>query len=190
MKAMDWPDQTIFDALPIPAFIVDSDVQILDLNASAQTFCGQTLNAVFRRRGGDVLGCLHSTEKAEGCGHAPACQGCIIRNSVTECLTGQNVCHRLVKLQVSQGLQVAEIQALVTASPLPARGDATALLILEQIPHLAEMRDVMPICMSCKKVWDNEHYWMEVDEYLHERGGFLFARGLCPSCATQFTGKR
>jgi hypothetical protein len=189
-RAPDGLDRTIFDAVPIPAFIVNHDVEILDLNDSAEQFCGQTLNMVFRRRGGDVLGCLHSTEDAEGCGRAPACQGCIIRNSVKQCLEGQSVCHRLVNLQVSQGLKVADVQALVTASPLPDSEEPEALLILEQIPGLAEMRAVVPICMHCKKVWDEEHYWMEVDEYLHERAGYLFARGICPSCANQFTSKR
>lgn len=179
-------DRAIFEAIPIPAFIVNEDVQILDLNEAAEKFCGQTFNMVFRRRGGEVLGCLHSLEKADGCGQAEACHGCVIRNSVKYSLGGNRVNHRLVRLQQSHGLEVKEIEVLVTASALDHQDEPAALLILEQIPGLSAMREPIPFCMHCKKVWDEEQYWMEVDAYLQQRDGLCFARALCPVCADNF----
>ena len=183
-------DRTIFNAIPIPAFVVNGDVQILDLNDTAAEFCGQALNLVYRRRGGDVLGCLHATDVSEGCGRGPACQGCIIRNSVALCLQGQIVSHRMVNLQLSHGLEVKELQALVTASPLPDGSEKLALLIVDSIPDISALGNVVPICMKCKKIWDDEHYWTEVEEYFHEHAGVCFARGLCADCATRFSGPR
>jgi len=181
-------DRTIFNAIPIPAFVVNSDVQIIDLNDAASQFCGQTLNMVYRRRGGDVLGCLHAVDASEGCGRGPVCQGCIIRNSVALCLQGQIVSHRIVNLQLSHGLEVKELQVLVTASPLPDGAERVALLIVDYIPEIVALETVVPICMKCKKVWDKQQYWTEIEAYFHERAAVCFAHGLCPECARKISG--
>ncbi len=179
-------DRTIFNAIPMPAFVVNSDVQIIDLNDAASEFCGQALNMVYKRRGGDVLGCLHATDVSEGCGRGPGCHGCIIRNSVALCLEGQAVSHRIVNLQLSNGLEVKELQVLITASPLPD-SEKLALLIVEHIPEISALKTIVPICMKCKKIWDDERYWTEVEGYLHEHAGMCFAHGLCPECARKFS---
>lgn len=182
------PDRTIFNAIPMPAFIVDSDVQILDLNDAASQFCGQSLNLVYKHRGGEVLGCLHSTDAAEGCGRGPECQGCVIRNSVGLSLQGQSISHRVVNLRLSHGMEVTELQVLLTASPLPEGVEKRALLIIESIPGISEFRTVVPICMKCKKVHSKEQDWVEVDAFFHEHAGVFFAHGLCPPCASRFSG--
>ena len=188
-KAPVFAGRAVFDALPIPAFLVDRDVQILELNAAAEKFCGQTHDMVHHRRGGDVLGCLHSADTMEGCGYSEACKGCVIRRSVQQSVMGQSVAHRRVKLQLSHGMNVEEVDVLVTASALPEHDGARALLLLEQIPGVEEMREVVPICMHCKKVWDDEQYWTEVEEFLRRRSGLCFAHGLCPQCAARFAGE-
>jgi hypothetical protein len=180
-------DRTIFDAIPIPAFVVNGDVQIADLNDAAAQFCGQALNMVYKRRGGDVLGCLHATDVSEGCGRGPVCHGCVIRNSVALCLEGRTVSHRVVNLQLSHGLEVKELQALVTASPLPDGGEKLVLLIIDYIPEIFALESVVPICMRCKKIWDDGQCWTEVEEYFHDHAGVSFAHGLCPECAKRFT---
>jgi hypothetical protein len=172
----------------MPAFVVNGDVRIFDLNDAAVQFCGQTLNMVFKVRGGDVLGCLHAVDVSAGCGRGPACQECIIRNSVKLCLEGQVISHRFVNLQISHGMDVKELQLLVTASPLPNEDEELALLIIEHIPEIAEMNNVVPICMKCKRAWDEDQYWIAIEEYFHARAGVRFARGLCPDCAKRFSG--
>jgi len=180
-------DRTIFDAIPTPAFVVNGDVEIIDLNEAAARFCGHALNMVYKRRGGDVLGCLHATDVSEGCGKGPACQGCIIRTSVVLSLQGQAVSHRIVNLQLSHGLEVKELRALITSSPLKSKSDKLALLIVENIPDIPELKTVVPSCMRCKKIWDEEQYWTDVEEYFHKHAGVCFAHGLCPECAKAFS---
>jgi len=180
-------DRTIFNAIPIPAFVVNGDVQILDLNDAAMQFCGQALDIVYKRRGGDVLGCLHATDVSEGCGRGPDCRGCIIRKSVALCLEGRTVSHQMVNLQLSHGLEVKELQALVTASPLPHGNEKLALLIVDYIPEMFALETVVPICMKCKKIWDDDQYWTEVEDYFHKHAGVGFAHGLCGECAKKLT---
>ncbi len=82
MVSADLRHPDIMNAIPVPIFLVDDDVRILDLNAAASGAFGLQKEAVYHRRGGDALHCLHSHDVPEGCGGAPACQACVIRNSV------------------------------------------------------------------------------------------------------------
>jgi hypothetical protein len=42
--------------------------------------------------------------------------------------------------------------------------------------------------MKCKKVHSKEQDWVEVDAFFHEHAGVFFAHGLCPPCASRFSG--
>src|ERR1700674_5203965 len=91
LKPIHVLDRTILSAIPIPAFVVDDDVQIVDMNSAAARFCARDHEVVYKCRGGEALHCLHSTDVPDGCGRAPLCQQCVIRNSVATCLQGQTV---------------------------------------------------------------------------------------------------
>ena len=56
----------LFDAMPMPVFVVDKDVCIFDYNAAAARLLGKDKKLVIRRRGGEVLNCVHSMESPEG----------------------------------------------------------------------------------------------------------------------------
>jgi transcriptional regulator of aromatic amino acid metabolism len=117
MTPRDTQYQTILNAIPIPAFVVDDDVEILDLNGAAARFCGQKREEVYRRRGGVVLHCLHANDVAEGCGRGPHCKSCVIRNSVTKCLKQHALSRKIMNLQVVHEHVAKESQVLITASP-------------------------------------------------------------------------
>ena len=179
-------DRMIFDAIPIPVFVVDDDVRILDLNGAAVQFCGQERDAIYRRRGGHVLHCLRSLDVPEGCGRGPACQSCVIRNSVKHSLLGQTVSRKRMILHVVHELGTREMQVLVTACPMPAGTDARAVLMMEDITSLSTLKSLIPICMKCKNVRQDEEYWETLEHYVHQHMGVDFSHGLCPNCADQF----
>jgi len=178
--------RTILDSIPNPVFVVDGDVRIRDLNTAALRFCGQEMEAIYRQRGGEVLHCLHSLDVPEGCGKAPSCQNCTIRGSVTTCLQGQTVSRKRMRMEFVQGSSSKPIDLLITASPLPDRGERLALLIIEDVTELLSLRALVPICMLCKKIRDDEQYWREVEEYFHDQIGVDFSHGLCPTCVVKF----
>ena len=175
-------DRTIFNAIPMPAFVVNDDVQILDLNDAAVRFCGQDRKAVIRVRGGEVLGCLHSMDVTEGCGRGKDCQSCIIRTTVVSCLKGKTVHRQMVNFQIAHGLVVKELQVLVTVSPLPDEGDKRALLMIEDITEFSTLKSPLHICMKCKRIWDEQHYWTEIETYFCEHAAVEFSHGMCPKC--------
>jgi AmiR/NasT family two-component response regulator len=45
------------------------------------------------------------------------------------------------------------------------------------------LRGILPICMSCKKIRDDEGYWQEVAVYVRDHSEAEFSHGLCPDCA-------
>ena len=168
--------RTILDSIPIPVFVVDSDVRIRDLNDVALRFCSQEKGSIYRQRGGEVLHCLHSLDVPEGCGRAPFCQNCVIRGSVTACLQGQTVSRKRMRLEFVEGCSRKPMDALITASPMPDSGEPLALVIIEDVTELLSLRALVPICMKCKKIRDDEQYWREVEEYFHDWIGVDFDR--------------
>lgn len=68
--------------------------------------------------------------------------------------------------------------------------DRQASLIQELQHTLAEVRELkgmLPICAWCKKVRDDEGYWLQVDTYLHDHTKATLTHGICPECrAKQF----
>ena len=62
-------------------------------------------------------------------------------------------------------------------------------LIAELEASLAEvksLRDILPICMYCKKIRDDEDYWQTVESYISRHTNTQFSHGICPDCmATQ-----
>ena len=53
--------RVLFDAMPLPVFVVDEDVNILEYNAAAARLLDQNMLPGEHRRGGDVLRCLTSS---------------------------------------------------------------------------------------------------------------------------------
>jgi PAS domain-containing protein len=174
--------RTVLDTIPIPVFVIDHDVTILDLNASAAGLIGIDKSTAYRRRGGDVLHCLHATDVPDGCGRGPACRECDIRNSVTKCLEGKTIIRKRINLQVMRDATHIDMQVLMTVSPLPDSGERLALLVIEDITEINALQSLIPICMKCKKVRDNQQHWKSMDDYFHEHAGVDFSHGLCPVC--------
>ncbi len=125
--------RTSLNAISTPAFVVDGDVQILDLNDAAAHFCDQKQEAAYKRRGGEVFHCLHSTDVPEGCGRGSFCKNCVIRNSVTKCLEGQTISRKVMKLELAYKHETKDMQVLITASPIPNGDKKLAIVMVEDI---------------------------------------------------------
>ncbi len=175
--------QSVFGAVPQPMFVVDDDVRLMAFNPAAQTMVGNTLETVFRRRGGEVYNCVHHTDSPAGCGHGPACGDCVIRNSVRAAIGGQTVTRQRTIMEMVRGNSVRSAELLITAAPFQHDGQKLALLILEDITELSALRRLLPICASCKKVRDDQDYWQTVEKYFANNLNVDFSHGICPDCA-------
>lgn len=177
----------LLNAIPVPIFIVDEDVRILDSNAAAEKAFGLSRDAIRSRRGGEALGCLRS--QAEGCGKSLACKSCVIRNSVSKCLDAASTTQRRMKFEIRTEAKKAELELLISTSPLPEAGTNAVLLIIEDITEMSRLRAIIPICSQCKRIRNESEYWEQVDKYFHEHTGVDFSHGLCPVCLEQVYGE-
>ncbi|WCJ60509.1 response regulator transcription factor [Fontisphaera persica] len=51
--------------------------------------------------------------------------------------------------------------------------------------HVKRLQGLLPICVMCKKVRNDDNYWQQVDAYFAEHANVRFNRALCPECAAR-----
>lgn len=91
---------------------------------------------------------------------------------------------------ITKPFQGEEVLARVrTHLELKQRRDEQAELIKRLTASLEEVRQlrgIIPICASCKKIRNDEGYWQQVEEYISSRSEVEFTHGLCPDCIKKF----
>ena len=172
----------VLDAIPLPVFVVDEDVRIHDYNKAAEPLLGPDHSISFRRRGGEVLHCLHSVDVPEGCGCGPLCKDCVLRNSVTRAFQGEKVGRTRTHMQLVSKGKLTEAYLLVSAAPLDLDERRLVLLTLEDIKEMVTLESLLPICMGCKKVRKDKDYWQTIEQYLETHLDIDLSHGLCPDC--------
>ena len=50
------------------------------------------------------------------------------------------------------------------------------------LADVQKLQGLLPICMYCKSVRDDQDYWHQIDEYIHQETGTDFSHGICPHC--------
>jgi phosphoserine phosphatase RsbU/P len=70
--------------------------------------------------------------------------------------------------------------------PVDLQELAIRLRVAERIisykTQIRKLRALLPICMYCKKVRNDQAYWQQVETYFHQIIGADFSHGVCPSC--------
>jgi len=179
----------VFNAMPSALFVVDDDVRILYMNHAAAEAFGNDRQFTYMKRGGDALHCLQSTRTPEGCGHADACRDCVLRNSVHEAFGGGKVYRKKTVMTLAADGGHRDVNLLVTTSPFEFEGKAYALLILEDISELLQLRSLLPICAWCKKIRDDENYWQSLEQYFGTHHDLSFSHGICDECQRKHFGE-
>ena len=133
----------LLDTVPSLLFVVDSDVRIHHLNSAASHLIDADTKAVLMRRGGDVLHCIHAGETPGGCGHAPACRDCVVRNSVRDAANGNRVCRASTTMELVTPDGAVEVHLQITASPMEYDKNNYVLLVMEDISELKRVEEAL-----------------------------------------------
>lgn len=128
--------QNIFDAIPSAIFVVDADMQVLNVNAAASGMFDIDRKTFLLRRGGEILHCANSYNDAGGCGRSVHCADCTIRNSVRKASKGQNVFRENTTMYIKNDGREHEVHFMVTASSIMYSGESFTLLTLEDVTEL------------------------------------------------------
>lgn len=57
--------------------------------------------------------------------------------------------------------------------------------LTEALAHAKALRNLLPICASCKKIRDDHGYWQQLEVYFQQHEHIDFSHGLCPECTTK-----
>jgi len=123
--------RVLFDAMPMPVFVVDKDVSVLEYNQAAARLIESEKAAILNRYGGDVWQCLHAAEKLEGCGQAAACKNCVVRESVRAAAAGRRVTRRWAEMDLMLKGKPAKMNLRVSCQPFKYGKNSLVLLVLE-----------------------------------------------------------
>ncbi len=178
--------RAVFDAIPLPAFVVDQDVHIHDFNAAAEPLLGAEPATALYRRGGEALHCLNAEPK--GCGNSEQCKDCVVRNGVAKALSGGTTHRELHQAELRTSTGVTPVQLLVTAALLPYTQPPRALVVLEDVTQLHTLRGLVPICPACKQVRDDKGYWKQIEQFIGSLSDAEVTQSLCPECAKRARG--
>jgi len=80
-----------------------------------------------------------------------------------------------------------ELEGKVTDRTVQLEQRATELeAAISQVRHL---EGIIPICMYCKKIRDDEQLWHNVEQYISEHSEAEFSHGICPDCMEKHFGE-
>jgi sigma-B regulation protein RsbU (phosphoserine phosphatase) len=54
--------------------------------------------------------------------------------------------------------------------------------ILKYTAEIRRLKELIPICVYCRKVRDEHDYWERVETYIQRETGSRFSHGACPAC--------
>lgn len=54
--------------------------------------------------------------------------------------------------------------------------------ILKYTAEIRRLKELIPICVYCRKVRDEHDYWERVETYIQKETGSQFSHGACPEC--------
>jgi PAS domain S-box-containing protein len=78
--------QVIFDNAPATMLLLNSNGEILKINRTGKNLSDKTESEILFNQCGDLLRCVNSMLKTEGCGFSDDCMACNLRNAVLDTL--------------------------------------------------------------------------------------------------------
>lgn len=52
----------------------------------------------------------------------------------------------------------------------------------EAVAHIKQLEGIIPICMHCKKIRDDQKSWQQLEQYISSHSEARFSHGICPEC--------
>jgi sigma-B regulation protein RsbU (phosphoserine phosphatase) len=78
-----------------------------------------------------------------------------------------------LRARIQVGTQVLELQKALVARVRELE---------DALSQVKQLQGLLPICSYCKKIRDEQNYWLRVENYLLEHADVAFSHGICPDC--------
>jgi hypothetical protein len=174
--------RSMFDALPTPIIVVDSDVMVQDYNRAAEAFLLECKLVGFTSQGRSGQDSIQPDEIPAGYLRSLFFRNHYIRYSVQEAFQGSAVVRRCTKLDINRDGIRGALDTVVTCSPFQNGEKALMLLIIEENANKSEMQGLIRICAACHKVIDENETLTRIEAYAQTSMGVRFSHGFCAQC--------
>ena len=132
--------KNLFESLPCGVLIMDKERRVHAVNNTIERTFGVRLSEVVNRRGGEVLNCVNAFTSEHGCGYADECRECKIRQTALEAISGKKTERTRARTQLYINGVETTLDFLISAAPMEHDGDRLAIVILEDITELNELK--------------------------------------------------
>ncbi len=174
--------RSLIDAVPFCVFVVDKGLSIYDANESARKLQVDSPGAVIKKLCGEVLSCVHHMQHDGGCGNTGFCPDCTLRKAAAEAVEKQIAVRKTAEMIIQREGESESVWFQLTAAPLSYEGKEYSVVTFEEVTELVLLRSILPICMHCRKIRDDDNQWHKVEDYLRLNSSTKFSHGICPAC--------
>jgi len=56
----------------------------------------------------------------------------------------------------------------------------------ETLDNVKTLSGLLPICLHCKKIRDDQGYWKQIESYIEDHSDAEFSHGICRECAKKY----
>ncbi|MBN1906155.1 MAG: sigma 54-interacting transcriptional regulator [Deltaproteobacteria bacterium] len=133
--------KNLFDSMPCGVLVLDRERRVQAINNIVERTFGISLSDVIKQRGGgEALNCIHAHASSMGCGFSDECGQCMIRKTAIDALGGSRIEKNRATAQFFINGVERDIDLLISAAPLDHEGERLAIIIIEDITELNELK--------------------------------------------------
>lgn len=82
----------------------------------------------------------------------------------------------------SQRLIYSVARDVTDAKDAEAERERLVAELTSALTEIKVLQDFLPICSYCKKIRNDQDYWLTVEAYISEHTNTRFSHGVCPDC--------
>jgi PAS domain S-box-containing protein len=134
----------IFAAAPVGLLLLDERYVIVNANAAIAGMLVRSPAEIIRQIGGGGLGCLHSLEDRNGCGHGRECPDCPFRYAIQQTLQqGVSVRNAEIRMSLLVNGQPRAFWLRVNVEPAAINGRCHIIAALEDITERKRIEEAL-----------------------------------------------
>ena len=85
--------EAVFNAAPVGMLLADENMIVTSANDTIKRMLHREYLQIINQQVGNALGCVNSTKNEKGCGYSPACNGCLLKNTMRSVLDSGRPVH-------------------------------------------------------------------------------------------------
>jgi PAS domain S-box-containing protein len=190
--------EAITDAISENILLLSKDYKILWANKAAMTQSGLILNDIV---GNYCYAITHNRETPceqpnDSCpvsdllatGNSKTVQHIHVNKDGDKSFVEINVYP--VKDNTGETVELVHISKDITERVMMEKEIAEKVVQLEEsLARVKQLEGIIPICMYCKKIRDDEKMWHQLEEYITRHSEATFSHGVCPECYKKQLGE-